>query len=408
MGNDPCIPGAFVDRSDLAGAATSRELRGAARHRWFYFPHSYSFRLVDAVLDYWQFPPGAVLVDPFCGAGTTLLAGRDRRLAVEGFDVSPLAVAVTRGKVASYDRDVLATGLRGVLNSPPAKQQDVPRRLARAFTDEELAELCSLLRRVQQFEDPRRLFFVVAALATAKLFSRAVPDGGWFRWKQWPDRSSEIRTVFERTALMMLDDIQPCSPGGGPPVTVTRGDARDLSVASATVDGVVTSPPYPNRHDYTRVFHIELLLLGLTEPEVTALRRRSLRSHVEAKPPHAPRLEGYVPPGVLEQLIGALPHTTDNRVRRLLWGYFEDLYLSLVETSRVLRPGGRVAYVVGNVRYGGVMLPVDELTVRVAEQAGLVLDEGWVIRVRGNAAQQMGHHGRVPSRESVLLLSKPV
>ena len=52
------------------------------------------------------------------------------------------------------------------------------------------------------------------------------------------------------------------------------------------------------------------------------------------------------------------------------------------------------------------MVPVDEIALELAGQAGLTPGEAWVMRLRGNAAQQMGRHGREPSRESVVLLSK--
>ena len=46
----------------------------------------------------------------------------------------------------------------------------------------------------------------------------------------------------------------------------------------------------------------------------------------------------------------------------MLEGYFLDMYLSLREVVRACRNGGKVAYVVGNARYYGVELLVDEFT----------------------------------------------
>ena len=54
-------------------------------------------------------PPGAFL-DPFCGAGATLdaaaFAPRSRWNRVIGSDLSPLAVAVSRGHCAAFDAGV--------------------------------------------------------------------------------------------------------------------------------------------------------------------------------------------------------------------------------------------------------------------------------------------------------------
>ena len=173
-------------------------------------------------------------------------------------------------------------------------------------------------------------------------------------------------------------------------------------------DGLITSPPYANRHDYSRVFHIDLLLLGLAESEVKTLRHGSIRSHVEAKRPDGYKnmLKNYNVPEPLEAVLGKVNAHADSRIKPLLKGYFEDIYLSLLEVSRILRPGGRAAYVVGNVRHAGVMVPVDEIVAALAFQVKLTFDVGWVLRLRGNSAQQMAHYGREPARETVVLLSK--
>ena len=403
------LPREFEYRPELARSATSRQLRSAPRHRWFYFPHSYSYRLVNEVLDYWCFRHDAILADNFAGSGTTLLAARERGLSALGFDLSPLAVMVTNTKTSFYEIDNLKIAFQQILDGGKVEAPQIPKRLSRAFTRHELREIFRLLDPIRAFEGTIQSFFLVALLWSMKAFSRAVPDGGWFRWREWSDRSSEIREAFQRTVRRMIADVDVLNwYCDGSSAHANLADARELPLLPASVDGLITSPPYANRHDYSRVFHIDLLLLGLGELEVTRLRHESLRSHVEAHGPlrHMSRLAAYAEPEALETVLDELPDDADPRIRRLLTGYFEDIYLSLLEVSRVLRPGGRAAYVVGNVRHAGVMVPVDEITAELANVAGLDIDAVWVMRLRGNSAQQMGHYGRVPARESIVLMSK--
>ena len=169
------------------------------------------------------------------------------------------------------------------------------------------------------------------------------------------------------------------------------------------MSAVLTSPPYPNRHDYTRIFALELLLLFLDTQGTVGLRRQSFESHPEARP-QRPEYEEYCSPASLKRLLGTLRSA---RVRRMLDGYFVDLYLSLREIARVLKPGSPAALVVGNAQYEGNVLLVDELAAEIGEAAGLICTEIRVLRMRGNSAQQMGRFGRRPSRESVVLFAKP-
>ena len=404
------FPAGFESRAELAWAATSRELKAAPRHNWFYFPHSYSYRLVNEILDYWDFPQNGTLADNFSGSGTTLLTARQRGLLALGFDLSPLAVTVAKAKVASYKTGELNRAMDTILAHRAGEVPQIPERLSKAFTKEELRELFKLLVPILELKNgTTRRFFLVALIWTARMFSRAVPDGGWFRWKEWPDRSHEIRQSFESRVSCMIADVEALNwLNDVPPARVRLADARKLPLKAESVDGFITSPPYPNRHDYSRVFHIDLLLLGLPEAEVTKLRHESIRSHVEAKGPNGykKRLKGYSGTESINSVLAALPADADPRIEQMLKGYFEDIYLSLSEVQRILRPGGRAAYVVGNVRHAGVMIPVDKITAELASEVGLCFDVAWVLRLRGNSAQQMGLYGKEQSRESAVILSK--
>lgn len=398
-------------RLDLARAATPRELKGAPRHRWFYFPHSYSPRLVSEVLSHWHVPAGSLVLDPFVGAGTTLLVGRERGMSAIGFDLSPLAVLVSKVKIRNHNLAVIRDALQAVLGDA-ATTNRVPNweseRLKKAFSAGELSRFGALAQAIQSQPTETRDFLMVALLAIARPFSRARADGGWFRWIEAPDRAEEVIPAFESQVQLMLEDLATTNLAEESIETDARiGDARVLNLNPETVDAIITSPPYPNRHDYTRVFHIALLLLGMSEREIIELRYRLVRSHVEAKAGNfTSKLSSYTIPKSLEAALESLPLDSDPRVRQMLKGYFEDMYLSLMEAHRVLRAGGRAALVVGNVRHSGILIPVDEVLKDLGKQVGFSHETTWVIRLRGNSAQQMGRFGREPSRESVVLLQK--
>lgn len=407
------LPTGFEYRLDLARAATPAGLREARRHQWFYFPHSYSPELVRAILGKWALPPRSLVLDPFVGAGTTLLVALEHGMNAIGCDLSPLAVLVSRAKVREYDRVAVQSALKDVL-SRVADNRDSPAsndsgRLNRAFTSNELSRFLSLARAIRSQPLTVQGFFWVALLGTAHLFSRAVADGGWFRWTEAPDRCDQVVSAFADRAALMLQDLTDTEPAAWWACTEAGlGDARALGLSAGVVDGMITSPPYPNRHDYTRVFHVELLLLGLREQEIRELRRMSIRSHVETRGAAnlVSKLTDYESPESVLRVLRAFPCTVDKRIRPMLKGYFEDLYLTLLEVRRVLRQGGRAAFVIGNARHAGVMVPIDEILADISQLAGLSYDGAWVIRRRGNSAQQMGRFGREPSRESVVFLRK--
>lgn len=394
-------------RLDLAQAATPRLLKHLPRHRWFFFPHSYSPALVEAILDHAGVPPRGTVLDPFAGAGTTLLVARSRGLTALGLDLSPLAVLASNVKVRDYDpaalESALATMIERARHIPAATVAPSP-RLPRAFSAAELDQVLRLRAALERQPPHVRDFLLLALLSTAHEFSRATPDGGWFRWIERPSRSWRVFPAFSRRVHSMIEDIRSDAwpPGDEAGARALLGDARSLKGVEGRFDLVLTSPPYPNRHDYTRVFHIDLLLLGETEGGILDLRHRSLRSHVEA---HAlAGCDNPRSPDGLASVLALLPAQTDRRVVRMLQGYFDDLQRTLTRLRSHVRPGGMAAFVVGQVRHAGILVPVDDLLAETAETAGWRHTETWALRERGNSAQQMGRFGRVPARESIVFL----
>jgi len=410
----PVLPDRFEYRLDLASAATARELKKSPRHCWFYFPHSFSPRLVFQLLDDWNLPPGSKVVDNFVGSGTTLLACRERGMACLGFDLSPLAVKVTNAKIACYEPDLLRQALNRIVPSTASQSKinlSFSSRLLKAFTTNELMVLSTLVRSIKKLRNPERDFFILSLLWTAHSFSRAIPDGGWFRWEGWPDQSGRLLEAFESNCHSMIRDAEALNWQDTDLVyQARRADARKLPIMPSSVDAVITSPPYANRHDYSRIFHIDLLLLGLSEQAVRRLRYSSIRSNVEAKNPdgYKLKLKNYQEPNLLTAVLTQIQPDADKRIVPLLKGYFQDMYLSLLEVARILRNDGYAAYVIGNVRHAGVMVPVDEILCEIGPRVGLEFVKAWVLRRRGNSAQQMGEYGREPARETVVLFKKVI
>jgi hypothetical protein len=179
----PPPPKGFTYRLGLARAATPRLLKQRPIHRWFYFPHSYSPELVEAILDTW-----------------------DNGL---GLDLLPLAVLVSNVKVANHDPQAIQTALYTVLDTVQSSREcpeEIPTRLARALTEAEYTLFWRLRRAILRFDEPVREFMLVGLVNILPQFSRAVADGGWFRWVEKPERADLIIPAFRSRVQEMLDE----------------------------------------------------------------------------------------------------------------------------------------------------------------------------------------------------------
>ena len=195
-----------------------------------------------------------------------------------------------------------------------------------------------------------------------------------------------------------------------------------------SIDGVITSPPYCNRYDYTRTYALELVYLGLNEETIKEMRQNQLSCTVESRPKQSrwkhiskDRSRGTIPEissvirdnAVLKEILTALNarkehgDLNNNGVIRMVEGYFTELAFLYAELYRVCKKGAQVAFVNDNVRYGGEVIPVDFLSCLFAEQFGFHVKKVYCLQQKkGNSSQQMAKFGKVPLRKSITIWEK--
>ena len=97
------VDGFAIEPTDgWQGWVTPRPIKQKAIHRWYVFPHSFTDDLVYALAEEWGLDGSDHILDPFVGAGTTLVAAKHRLIPAHGCDLSPLAVLASNAKVACY------------------------------------------------------------------------------------------------------------------------------------------------------------------------------------------------------------------------------------------------------------------------------------------------------------------
>lgn len=404
---------AFVDKTHWGWMAKPLPLLRSPIHRWFVFPHSYSHSLVEKIISAWGLTPKDRILDPFAGAGTTLVVAKKRRIPAVGLDLSPLAILATNAKLVDCSAEELEDTWKSLLESIPKQLPTVERPhariLDRAFGITAWAWVSTLHQSIRALRPhPARDVLRLALLRTMREVCAAKSDGGWIRWSRRPS-GQRFSTLMQQLVATMIRDLRGSATAGARAAKcyARLGDARTPPRPIGTFSAVICSPPYPNRHDYTRVFAPELLLECVDEEGLRSLRYKLFRSHVEAKGPESinPPFLKPRPLALTLSRLAAAP-TTDRRVLPMVRGYFEDVHLLLSGLQPLLRSGAKLAFVVGNVRHAGVMIEVDRILPLIASKLGYGHTGTWLIRSRGNSAQQMEKFGREAARESVVFLER--
>lgn len=387
---------------------TPKLLRETPIHRWLIFPHSFADELVKEIVDIWGLDEHDYILDPFVGAGTTLTSAKSLNISATGFDISPFAVFVSNVKTAHYNIVSLEKDWQDIkLNFNPFKVRILKKHyqdlVLKALSPNILIAMENLDEIIKKYSSNiiNQSFFRLALFKIIPLFSKAKASGGWLKWVDNNKGCEELFSEYSINVDLMISDLL-TSKESKIKNKAYLGDSRFLPTNNK-YSAVITSPPYPNRHDYTRVFGVELMYGFLDWEETRAIRYQSIHSHPESKPLR-PDHKGYVIPNLLEKSIKKIKmNCSENRVLSMIEGYFIDLYCCFKELSKVCIKDAKIAIILGNAQYFGEPLYVDEIAACIGKQAGLLCTDIITTRIRGNSAQQMKIYGRHPSRESVII-----
>jgi len=395
-------------------------------HRWYSYTQGFSEELVKVLLEELEATPSSNVYDPFLGSGTTLLTCKTMGINSFGSDVSPLMTWLTTQKVREWNTEEIRSIIR-VFNDtdfiPPADYNNLLfiDYLRKAFASGILEQIIGWRNWIRELnvEKHSKDFLLLGLVSILEEISKIRKHGSHYRFMDNTDSvgltklnikviesNADIKPILMNKLQNMLDDIE--SVNFQTPLAKCHAytlDSRKGYPPGKKADLVITSPPYLNRNNYFSQQKAELSVLGLLTDisEYKQLVDSSFRSHVEGE--LGKEAVSLVPE--VNEIINAIELTENNnpKIPHMVAGYFDDLYYTLENLTKVMKKGGKLAFVVGNVRWGGVVVPVDHLLALIGERLGYKLEKIYVTRFKGNSPQQMKRYGKIPVRESIVILS---
>ncbi len=362
-------------------------------HGWFWYKEGYAPELVEWALGDFEARAGRgadSVLDPFCGVGTTLLCAKERGIASAGVDASTLAAFVSRAKTDDYDSSDIEAALAFLnkkLDYGSAQGLNWQFELfstKAAFPKRNHAEILALREAIENEEGRARNLLLLALLSILPQASIIMKDGGVLKIDK-RKRALPAREIFRRKVKRMCRELIGRPQGHVPRVFL--GDARALDLGGEEADAVITSPPYLNNIDYSKIYGLELSLLSMSKAEAEEVRMRAIRSFI----------------GRRMEVDGMPPEVGDAGLRIPIVGtYFRDMEAAIAEMFRVLKPHGAAYVNVSNSVIHETHVLVDETFAQMAERIGfseteIVVGAERIADVRPR---------KVRTRESVVIMRK--
>ena len=419
------------EKFELQHLVTFRNAKKSPIHSWYPYTQGFDEELVLFLISEFGLEKSSVVLDPFGGVGTTGIACRKLGLKSVLNDISPLVNWVSKVKNSEINtqriQKLMDTGELKKGDSYSNKIEINPDLFANFFENAySVGVLDKVLRYLAYFRDMNvdqetKDFLKLMLLGRLESMSNIRKHGSHYRYMNSEtsvgleklniplfDSQGSVYEVLEEAVSRGLKDLMETnflSPANY--TTSMLGDSKNLNIKSHTIDAVITSPPYLNRNNYIAQQKGELALLGFIQDGTSykELVKSTLISHVEGTLPKTP----YSSFPEINKIIENVSLTEGNnpKIPFMIAGYFEDMNIVFLEMWRVCKSGAKLAFVVGNARWGGVVIPVDHLLMQQAENIGFRPEKIFVTRFKGNSPQQMRRFGRIPVRESIIIFSKP-
>lgn len=328
------------------------------------------------------------VLDPMMGSGTVLAVAQASGHSAIGIDIDPLAVLLARVWTRAVDIKQVRRKAAEVLAR--AKDDFSSRRVGDAYPRSADAETRRFIR--YWFDDYARRQLTSLACAIHGVRNEHVKDALWCAFSRLiitkqagaslaMDLShSRPHKAFRRAPIKPFNKfltaveqvLKNCvcnkQPDRGPTTQVSLGDARQLPITNGTVDLVLTSPPYLNAIDYIRCSKFSLVWMGYTIRELAGIRSDSVGTECGDREAHQA--------DDIREIISDLrlsPKLTA-RNEAVLAHYIDDMKRAVGEAARVLSPGGRAVYVIGENTVRGTFIPTAKIITRVAERSGLTIE----------------------------------
>jgi len=332
--------------------------------------------------------PGDLVLDPFCGSGTTLVEARVRGIDAIGVDINGLACLISKVKATPISLDQYSQLRRFIQTVEELSFQwttgaripiEVPDfdGMSHWFQQNVAEEITIILSHIDELDDNDSKDFLRVVLSSIIVrvsnqesdtrfaaISKNIPDG--FCLSLFAERAK----AYLKKLMEFSKSVSHASS-----VQVFNADARNLGFLSDnSIDLIVTSPPYANTYDYYLYHKFRKRWLGL---DVKFAQYNEIGSRRE---------------------FSSLKETPEK--------WLTDLSLCFSEMNRVLKTGSLAFVVIGDSVINKVIIRMDEEVTKLSSLVGFT--------VRHIVSSELANHSKIfnPSfaqkgkKEHLIILQK--
>ncbi len=411
----------------MRGTETSTFIKnmGLAIHRWFRFPAGFSAEWVKEVIESNKNSQSIVVLDPFAGSGTTLLAGEVCGVTTLGTEAHPFVVKIASSKLLWYkDKSIFrdyCNQLLSIAKGLKKLNHQYPKFIINCYSEEALYQLDTLRTAWEILNDDTDYSKLTWLNITCIL--RSCSPAGTAPWqyllpKKTKKKAMEPYTAFKMQMEMMLEDMAFYQDNFKATAKIYNDDARcSNKIQDNSIDLVITSPPYANNYDYADSTRLEMAFWGEIEgwgDLQTTVRKYLVRSCSQHASAEKINLEDVLSQPLLNPIQNEiteicsdlarerLSHGGQKHYHTMIAAYFLDLAKVWISLRKKCKKGAKLCFVIGDSAPYGIYVPVERWLGELALAAGF--KRYYFEKIRDRNIKWKNRKRSVPLKEGYLWL----
>jgi len=429
--------------ADISEWGTFKDSLKAPVHGWFTYPAGFSYKAVEHSLKQVLLLEGkSTIYDPFMGSGTTNLVSKSLGYNSIGVEAHPFVYRITKSKM---NWDILFDNLNQSLNliknklsktERPIKlenylQTEFPELILKCFLPETLFDLLVIRNTISELKQDETTKELLRTALICSLRDVSIAATGWpyiapNKIKVTSMSKKGWETYRNRVLKMYSDIIQIRNKASKMSTThsLINGDSRNTigKIENEIADHIFTSPPYLNNFDYADRTRLELYFMGEAKnwgdisDQIRTKLMTSATTQINRGDDKYQFLDSFKKecPDQFTFLDEAVNQLSKLRLTKggkksydlMTIGYFNDIYQIIKDNYRILKPGAKALYILGDSAPYGVHIPTDELIGQIGVAVGFNNYQIQILRERGGKWEKNPQRHNVMLRESVVILQK--
>ncbi|CAM3711241.1 class I SAM-dependent methyltransferase [Xenorhabdus thuongxuanensis] len=323
-------------------------------------------------------PKKGVILDPFCGSGTTMSVAQKMGYESIGIDLNPIACLISRVKTSVLPDDFRCAYKNVLVDAKNRKDFIVGNNIPNVdhwFRTDIQEEISKFRKAIENYSENQAVYNALN-LALSSILVRVSNQESDTRYAAVEKKitTNDVYKLFENSCEKLLETVK--VDKNAPKVSVINKDVLkiDKSDISSEIGLVITSPPYPNAYEYWLYHKYRMWWLG------------------------------YDPVSVKESEIGARAHFFKKNHHTEM-DFYHQMSKTLLMIDNVLIKDGYIAIVVGRSKIHGKLVDNALLIEEAAKSIGL-MSVGKFNRVIKSSRKSFNLNHANIKEETIVVLKK--